>query len=73
MSFSIVPFLRQVAAPLSRSVVFSDNPRALLAPGKVGPPWEVLLLFWRLHLCSQDIVPAVCGCCNHSGTLAVVG
>lgn len=64
MSFSIVPLLRQMAALLSGSVVFSDSPRALLAPGKVGPPWELLLPFWRLHLCSQNIVPAVCGCCN---------
>lgn len=36
MSFSIVPLLRQMAAPLSGSVVFSDSLRALLAPGKVG-------------------------------------
>lgn len=51
MSFSIVPLLEQMASPLSGSVVFSDSPRALPAPGKVVPPRELNLPFWRLHLC----------------------
>lgn len=73
MSFSFVPLLEQMAAPLSGSVVCSDSPRAVPAPGKVGSPRELHLPFWRLHLCRRDIVPAVCGCCNPSGTLAGVG
>lgn len=36
MSFSLVPLLKQMAAPLSGSVVFSDSLRALPRPGTVG-------------------------------------
>lgn len=75
MSFSTVPLIKQMAAPLSGSVVFSFSPQGSACTWKSGccPPWELLLPFWGLHLCSQDPVPAVCGCCNPSGTLTVVG
>lgn len=36
MSFSIVPLLKQRAALLSGSVVFSDSPRALLCAVPLG-------------------------------------
>lgn len=36
MSFSIVPLLKQMAAPLPGSAVLSHSPRALPAPGRVG-------------------------------------